>query len=298
MSFGVTAAVVGGVGSLVGGIVGSDASQSAANTQSDAARYTADLQNQQWQQTQKNLKPYLDLGSSAINPLLAAMGYNVTKNDDGTYTFGSTDPNNPLQQRFSYADFQAPTAAQAQSTPGYQFTLDQGLKSVQNSAAARGLGTSGAAMKGAANYATGLADSTYNDVFNRALNTYNANLGKAQNTFQTNYNTAANNVNRLTGLVGSGQNAAATNGSLGAAATGNISNTLMSGANAQASGIIGGANALTNALGGIGNSALTYGLLNNNAGGSSISPWSMARANLSGDPIGSLNASQGWTGAV
>lgn len=283
MSFGVTAAVVGGVGSLVGGLAGADASRSAANTQSDSARYAADLQNQQWQQTQKNLKPYMDLGSSAINPLLSAMGYNVTKNDDGTYTFGSTDPNNPLQQRFA-----APTAEQAAATPGYQFTLDQGLKSVQNSAAARGLGTSGAALKGASTYATGLANSTYNDVFNRALQTFN-----------TNYSSAANNVNRLSGLVGNGQNAAATNGSLGAAAAGNIGNTLMSGANAQASGAIGGANALTGALNGIGNSAMTYGLLNNNAGGgSSISPWSIARANLSGDPIGSLNASQGWTGAV
>ncbi|MCA8087500.1 hypothetical protein [Burkholderia cenocepacia] len=283
MSFGVTAAVVGGVGSLVGGIAGADASQSAANTQSDAARYSADLQNKQWEQTQKNLKPFMDLGTSAINPLLSAMGYNVTKNDDGTYTFGSTDPNNPLQQRFT-----APTADQAAATPGYQFTLDQGLKSVQNSAAARGLGTSGAALKGASTYATGLANSTYNDIFNRALQTFN-----------TNYSSAANNVNRLSSLVGNGQNAAATNGSLGAAAAGNIGNTLMSGANAQASGAIGGANALTSALGGIGNSALTYGLLNNNAGGgSSISPWSIARANMSSDPIGSLNSSQGWTGAV
>ncbi|MBR7956144.1 hypothetical protein KDW78_19920 [Burkholderia cenocepacia] len=282
MSFGVTAAVVGGVGSLVGGIAGADASQSAANTQSDAARYSADLQNKQWEQTQKNLKPFMDLGTSAINPLLSAMGYNVTKNDDGTFTFGSTDPNNPLQQRFT-----APTADQAAATPGYQFTLDQGLKSVQNSAAARGLGTSGAALKGASTYATGLANSTYNDIFNRALQTFN-----------TNYSSAANNVNRLSSLVGNGQNAAATNGSLGAAAAGNIGNTLMSGANAQASGAIGGANALTGALNGIGNSALTYGLLNNNAGGSSISPWSMARANLSSDPIGSLNASQGWTGSV
>lgn len=293
MSFGVTAAVVGGVGSLVGGIAGADASQSAANTQSDAARYSADLQNKQWEQTQKNLKPYMDLGSSAINPLLQAMGYNVSKNSDGTYSFNGTDPNNILQQR--YGNFSAPTQAEAAATPGYQFTLDQGLKSVQNSAAARGLGTSGAAMKGAAGYATGLADSTYNDVFNRALQTYNANA----NTFQTNYNSAANNVNRLSGIVANGQNAAGTNGSLGAAAAGNIGNTLMSGANAQASGTIGGANALTGALNGIGNSAMTYGLLNNNAGGgSSISPWSIARANMSSDPIGSLNSSQGWTGAV
>ncbi|MDF0500874.1 hypothetical protein POK33_09035 [Burkholderia cenocepacia] len=251
MSFGVTAAVVGGVGSLVGGIVGADASQSAANTQSDAARYSADLQNKQWEQTQKNLKPFMDLGTSAINPLLQAMGYNFSKNDDGTYTFNGTDPNNILQQRFS-----APTAAEAAATPGYQFTLDQGLKSVQNSAAARGLGTSGAALKGASTYATGLANSTYNDVFNRALQTFN-----------TNYSSAANNVNRLNSLVGSGQNAAATNGSLGAQAAGNIGNTLMSGANAQAAGAIGGANALTSALNGIGNSAMTYGLLNNNATG-------------------------------
>ncbi|MCA8326164.1 hypothetical protein [Burkholderia cepacia] len=276
------AAAVAGAG-LAGSVISAGAASDAAQTQADAANNAAALQNQQWQQTQKNLKPYMDLGSSAINPLLSAMGYNVTKNDDGTYAFGSTDPNNPLQQRFI-----APTADQAAATPGYQFTLDQGLKSVQNSAAARGLGTSGAALKGASTYATGLANSTYNDVFNRALQTFN-----------TNYNSAANNVNRLSGLVGNGQNAAATNGSLGAAAAGNIGNTLMSGANASASGAVGTANALANGLGSIGNGAMTYGLLNNNAGGgSSISPWSMARANLSSDPIGSLNSSQGWTGSV
>lgn len=56
-----------------------------------------------------------------------------------------------------------------QSMPGYQFALTQGLKSVQNNAAARGLGESGAALKGAAQYATGLADQTYNNNFNNLL---------------------------------------------------------------------------------------------------------------------------------
>ncbi len=245
---------VGAATGLAGAAVSSSASKSAADTQADAANRAADLQNQQWQQTQANLKPYMQLGSSSISPLLAAMGYNVTQNSDGTYSFNGTNPNNILQQQFS-----APTEAQAQATPGYQFTLNQGLKSVQNSAAARGLGTSGAALKGASTYATGLADSTYNDVFNRALQTFN-----------TNYNSAANNVNRLSGLVSSGQNAAATNGSLGAATAGNIGNTLTSGANAIASGTVGSANALTNALGSIGSNALTYGLLTNNAGGGAI----------------------------
>ena len=58
------------------------------------------------------------------------------------------------------------TQDQLEKTPGYQFTLNQGLKSVQSSAAARGLGVSGAALKGAATYATGLASSNYQQQFN------------------------------------------------------------------------------------------------------------------------------------
>ncbi|KVF35784.1 hypothetical protein WJ09_09830 [Burkholderia vietnamiensis] len=278
----------------------SSASSDAAQTQADAANNSAALQNAQWQQTQKNLKPYMDLGQSAINPLLTAMGYTrsgtgqnrasfggLSSNDVGGQSLDSwtVDPNNPLQQRFSYADFQAPTAAQAAATPGYQFTLTQGLKSVQNSAAARGLGTSGAALKGAAGYATGLADSTYNDVFNRALSTYNANFGKAQTTFNTNYNSAANNVNRLTNLVSSGQNAAATNGSLGAAAVGNIGNTLTSGANAAASGVVGSANAIASGLNSLGSAGMTYGLLNNNALASATAANPSYGTTAAGNPI-------------
>lgn len=247
----VAAAIAGSaVAGVAGSAISSSASKSAADTQADAANNAAALQEQQWQQTQANLKPYMQLGTSSISPLLTAMGYNVTQNADGSYSFNGTDSNNILQQQFT-----APTEAQAQATPGYQFTLDQGLKSVQNSAAARGLGTSGAALKGASTYATGLADSTYNDVFNRALQTFN-----------TNYSSAANNVNRLSGLVSSGQNAAATNGSLGAATASNVGNTLTSGANASAAGTVGSANALSNGLSSIGSNALTYGLLTNNAG--------------------------------
>lgn len=230
----VAAAIAGAaVAGVAGSAISASASKSAASKQAQAAEDAAHLQNDQWQQTQANLQPYMDLGQSYINPLKSALS------------------NPMLTQQFT-----APTAEQAAQTPGYQFTQTQGLKSVQNSAAARGLGVSGAAMKGAASYATGLADSTYNDVFSRALQTFN-----------TNYSSAANNVNRLQGIVGSGQNAAATNGSLGAAAVGNIGNTLTSGANAQAAGTVGAANALSSGLNGIGGNALTYGLLTNNAGG-------------------------------
>lgn len=243
----VAAAIAGSAAAgLAGSAMSSSASRDAARSQSDSAKYSADLQDAQWQQTQQNLKPYLDLGNSAINPLLPTMGYLQGANGDWTQ-----DKTNYLMQNFS-----APTAAEAQATPGYQFTLDQGLKAVQNSASARGLGTSGAAMKGAASYATGLADSTYNDVFNRALQTFN-----------TNYGAAANRVNRLNTLVGNGQNAAATNGSLGANAMSSIGDTLMSGANAAAAGRVGSANALASGLNGLGGNALVYGMMTNNAAG-------------------------------
>jgi hypothetical protein len=73
----------------------------------------------------------------------------------------------------------------------------------------------------------------------------------------------------LQGVVGTGQNAASGAGALGAQAAANIGNTVTSGANASAAGTVGGANALTSALNGVGNSALTYGLLNNNASNTS-----------------------------
>jgi hypothetical protein len=224
---------IGAAATVAGSAISSSASKSAANTQAQAAEDAAHLQNDQFNQTQANLSPFIQLGSGNINSLQSAL-------------------NNPIfNQQFS-----APTEAQAQQTPGYQFTLNQGLKSVQNSAAARGLGSSGAAMKGASSYATGLADSTYNDVFNRALSTFN-----------TNYGNASSNVNRLAGVVGSGQNAAAGLGALGAQTAGNIGNTIQGGANASAAGTIGSANAISNGLNGIGSNALTAGLLVNNASG-------------------------------
>lgn len=59
--------------------------------------------------------------------------------------------------------------ATLESMPGYQFALTQGLRSTQNSFAAKGLGSSGAAMRGAADYSQGLASTTYNMLFANAM---------------------------------------------------------------------------------------------------------------------------------
>ncbi|MDN7654310.1 hypothetical protein QZM62_12735 [Burkholderia multivorans] len=240
------AAAIGGaaVAGLAGSAISAGAAGDAAQTQADAANRAADLQWQQYEQTRNDLAPYRDLGSSYVPQLKTAL-------------------QNPLlSSTFTYGDFKAPTAAQAAETPGYQFTLQQGLKAAQNSASARGLGASGAALKGAEAYATGLADSTYGDTFSRALSSYTTNRNNALGNFTTNYGVASDAVNRLLGIVGTGQNAAALTGSLGAQATGNVGNTIMAGAASQAAGQVGAANAINSGLSGVANGLQSTLMLN------------------------------------
>jgi len=78
--------------------------------------------------------------------------------------------------------------------------MQQGLKAVQNSAAKRGLGVSGAAQKGAASFVSGLADQTYKTQFD------------VENTNRKNA------YDRLMGLVAVGQSSAAQTSTAGTAA--------------------------------------------------------------------------------
>lgn len=141
----------------------------------------------------------------------------------------STSPlDSPLLKTFNMSQ------AELERTPGYQFNLKHGLKAVQNSAAARGLGVSGAAMKGAAEYATGLADNTYQNQFNNYV------------TNQT------NQYNRLMGLANQGAGAAAQTGEFGTQTAANIGSNLVGAANAQGAAYISQGNALANAAGNVG----------------------------------------------
>lgn len=162
--------------------------------------------------------------------------------------------------------------ATLEKTPGYQFNLTQGLKATQNAAAARGLGLSGAALKGAASYATGLADNTYQNQFANAL------------TNQT------NQFNRLLGLQGQGQNAAAGLGGFAQSTGENLANTLIGGAKAQAGSQIAGSNALGAGLQGAGNALGAGGIYGNsnnsgyNSGFYNPGTYDFGAASLSGLP--------------
>lgn len=191
---------VGAAGSVASGVIGANAAKSAAKKQADAATLAANNQMEMFHTTQKNLQPYMDLGTGNLSTLEELLG---------------NGPGGPegIQKAL-------------EGTPGYQFTRDQGLKSVQNGYAAKGLGSSGAALKGAADFTTGLANSTYEQ---RLQDYFNA--------------------------VGRGQNAAAGLGALGQEATATAGGFATSGAAASAAGTVGAANALTAGIGGITNAA-------------------------------------------
>lgn len=180
--------------------------------------------------------------------------YNTTRGDLQPFRQIGTDAGTQLTSRLG--ELTSPITmdqATLEKTPGYQFNLTQGLKAVQNSAAARGLGNSGAALKGAANFATGLADNTYQNQFNNA------------NTNQSNA------YNRLKALVDTGENASAQTGTLGNAAATNIATAQTAAGNAQAAAANQTGSAIGNAANNVSGYAMYKGLYggNNGSGGGS-----------------------------
>lgn len=191
---------ISGISSIVGNYLASQGQQAAANTASQT-------QNQFFNTANANLQPFIQTGAAAANKIAGLEGLNG-------------GDSNSIQQTL-------------QTLPGYQFTKQQGLESTQNSAAARGLGVSGAALKGAANYATGLADSGYSNYLTGLQNTENTGAGAA---------------GTLTGA---------------ATATGSqIGNNIIGGANANAAATVGSANAISGAASTIPNYLLLSSLLN------------------------------------
>jgi hypothetical protein len=183
------------------------ASSQASDAQTKQGQAAIAAQQQQQAITRGDLLPFTTAGQGAVNQLAARTG------PGGDLIAPITMDQATLEQ-----------------TPGYQFNLTQGLKATQNSAAARGLGVSGAAMKGAAAYATGLADNTYQNQFANAV------------TNQT------NTYNRLSDLATTGENAAAQTGALGQQSASNISGSLTGIGNAQAAASLATGKAVGNAF--------------------------------------------------
>jgi hypothetical protein len=222
----VAAAIIGGAAlsagsSLLGGSQAAGASNKAAGNN-----------RLQYLQTRADLDPFATAGRVVVPDLVALA-------QSGQFGGGP----NYLSQAAGMQPGQM-TQAELEQTPGYQFNLSQGLKSVQSAAAARGLGVSGASLKGAATYATGLADSTYQNQFNNAQTRFqnSLNLNTAQQGNLT------NQYNRLSDVAKIGSGAASQTGTIGASLTNQAGQFLQQGGLAQAAGTAGVGNAVTGGI--------------------------------------------------
>lgn len=246
--------IVSGIGSLFGGLFGGNAASKASEQYIKALQQAQQSLQGSEDKGLANYQPYLQGGAQAegtLSQMLATPG-------QGLLT--------PWTQQFT-----APTAQQAEQTPGYQFQLQQGENALQNSAAARGGLLSGRTLGDMNNYAQGVASTNYQNVFNNALTQYQS----AHNTFQNNQN---NTYQRLMGMSGQGLNAAGGAGQLISGIGGDIASLYGQQGAARAAGTMGAANAYGSIIPGIGNAIMNYGLMgslrnmNPGGGGSSAYP--------------------------
>lgn len=238
------------LGGVASSIIGGHAAQSAANTQADAANRAADLQHQAFEEARADLAPYNQAGQGNL-PIY--QNFYKTSADQLGQVF--SDLYNHVPQPM--------TEANLIQTPGYQFALSQGQRAIQNSNAAKGLGVSGAALTGAGQYATGLADQTYKDQFGIQQQIYN--------DYANNFNSKLNQLGQVFGQIAApvslGESAAATSGNQGIQGAANTGNALIQSGVAQSAGITGQANAIQSGIGSLTSAPLQYLALSNILGG-------------------------------
>ena len=195
---------------------GSPASEGAALYSQQTGNAINELKNM-YERTRTDLAPYRDLGEKTV-PYYAGI-LNIPGYD-------RVDPTQALM-----------------ATPGYQWQVDQGVKALDRSAAAKGLLGSGAQRKGL--------------------------LSFGQNAALANYE---NYMNRLYGTMGTGQNAAAQTGQFGMQSANSIANLYQGLGQAQQQALYDDYNARQSAFGGTLNTLMGLGNLGLQAYG--LSKWS------------------------
>lgn len=233
-------AVVGGVGSLLGGIIGSDASEEAAQQQAQAAINAQNIANRQFEQITAQQSPYNQSGYGSLSQLDYLLGIGTPGAENswtgGTNAKGGSIAGAPLTatsseaggygsllKPFGLSDFE-------KFSPAYAFQKQQGTQGVLNGDAAGQGALSGSAQKDLIDFNQNLASTSFNNAFNQ-------------------YQTQQGNIfSRLSGIANLGQSAAANTAQSGVALAGQAGQAAQNVGTALAGGTVGAANAWTGAL--------------------------------------------------
>ncbi len=200
------AAGIGAAATIGGAMISSNAASKAAAAQAQAQQQALAFQKQVYADTQQNQQPYMNVGKAASGTL------------SDIYGFGTGGPGSPnALENFV-------------NTPDYQFTLGQGMRALDMSAASNHLLNSGGMVRAAQDYGQGLAATQFGNV-----------------------------IQRLMAMMNLGSSAAGSAGNAGVAMGQQVGNSFNSLGQAQASGIMGAANPWVSALNtGPGNALAAY----------------------------------------
>lgn len=213
----IAAAIVGS--SVIGGIASGKAAREqtkatdrATAAQERAAEKAIASQERMFERQIGLQEPFRQVGVNALPELVEASKY----------------------KPFTYEDFVV--------DPGYRFRLQEGLKALDRSAAARGGLLGGNQLRGVTQFGQNLASEEYGNAFNR----YNIGFQNRLNPLQSLAGFGQTSTATMAGQAGDlGSRLAQTYSGLGQAMAGNI----IGAGNARASGYMGMANALTGGLG-------------------------------------------------
>jgi hypothetical protein len=182
-------------------LIGAYGASKAADAQEESARLAAAEQRRQFNKQVELQKPFRDVGVNALPDLVAASKYTP----------------------FTMEQFRA--------SPSYGFRLQEGIKALDRSAAARGGLLSGNQLRGVSEFGQKLASDEYTNAFNQYQIERNARL----NPLQSLVGMGQTSTNTLTGAAGQ----------LGS----NLSDLAVGAGNARASGYAGVANAFSSGIG-------------------------------------------------
>jgi len=136
-----TGGLISAGGSILGGLLGSQAARTGASEQANASRYAADINKQMFDIQNQQQAPYREAGYTALGDIANLKDY--------------------LTSQFT------PEAFKAGIDPGYAFRLAQGTEATNRMANLGGGMIGGNAMRGIEDYAQGLASTEFGNAFNR-----------------------------------------------------------------------------------------------------------------------------------
>lgn len=264
------AAIAGGA--IVGGLIQAGAADSAAGKQAAAADRGVAETRRQFDLTRQDRLPWLTQGRGALYKLSDLLGIDTPQGEMPTRemftrtipaTRGTIIPlpgvtatyagGTPARTEFDEAGYNKAlaewnampsgrseefgslmddfTGEDLLNEPGYQFGFNEGQRTIDQSAAARGSLFSGKTLRDLIQFGTDYGGTKYGEAFNRDAANKNRKFSM------------------LSSMAGGGASAASDLGQAGMSSANSISGLLTGAGNAQAAGIMGQANALTNAIG-------------------------------------------------